>query len=1159
MKISIPTNHKHRPIAISENHPIRMNTLLLISLLLVFSVYGKFGSLSLFHVGGTTFLNLKKLSHPVSVKYTYSALGTQTNGIYERLKPLLGEYTDHGDDGYTWNHASLGTVTLSNSTLEMGPFSAPNGEKKYHGWIKSENDYLTEKQETGDEPMMNSVVDILQNHPVRQVSLQIGVQIPKNASTIRDVLINMFRPENRKQILQDSNFEVATSFSKGFLDRLLTQQGGVYTYTPSLDDLYDDFVIRQTLERLGTPIAKAWTFPISECRQMLVGLHYNHPNYAVDLLPFLLAYRHDDPISLHLSNFVKPSKYLLFNEFHGNTYIGVRRAVGIIKASELYGVFISDNLLGQVSNIEKSLIAKIRSKLLDNERVVVKYVTWDPEKCARAHSKRAKELHKMYDKTDVLLGFIGNNLYGLSPLIIPGDSVVWHQRTEHRFNLMGEYNPALINFNIAHLLENKYYEYLYYETFCPGYFPKTVNALDLMPAGKMNVTLGTFLKGIRKEFPNGWVIKGIWDYNTQSDVMHHNHNYKHLLHEMKKAQFLKYVSKVEKQYQGCEPIEDVNIVVRKTAHFMAWRLTGYMKNVKDVLIQEFLELHREFRIEGFGGRFKREWMTDDDHSHKDDKEDHEFYQSKVNGDFQKCIYSMPEKLRATPVTSDVGLLKDLKTVKILETNPGGNGYLYHHDDDLVPMHNDFLKKYRLLYLAETKMQQGLSPEDQMVLIHRLFKQWNITTTRYDNRYSYLKDRILDVENIILTTVDLTRLNTVVQKIPVEITSIGERYAAIKDVMTYLDKDKGTKNFPIGELLHFLATISMTRESMTYHVERAKVLTEFKKSEKNLLDAIQKRLTDLIQPGVALGSLSDQELIVLAKTSIEQMVTIHQLYILNANQSDILHVFDTIFDEINARPTIDWKGALFPAFNESLREVLTAKSVDFIQKSPQVVKDVSKSLLVLRAVRRMGYVIPGVYLTNIVQFWLPSIQNLYNVFSQRDLSSSVVPLYISVTEFVTTMINVFSDHSLSYLDGKTAFDSEYDFLNRTLAHSSKLKDANLIGSAIDALYVLGGDEDQSLIVPISNAREVALRQLDNEDVWKLAGHKSLYATANAFLGLVEHAYLGDFDPSVPSFHLSPLKQYKERLNRINLFHIDQPNGFFVDRLEEKSLKKQKDEL
>jgi hypothetical protein len=1103
-------------------------------LILLVLTHCKLGSLSLYHVGGTTFLNLKKPSRQATFQYTFSTLGNQADAIMTRLEPIFG-IPEKVEKSYVWKNTSLGAVTLTDTTLSTFLFDTPNGHRDYQGWIGDESDYLPPQMEAGQEPTLLSMIDILQNHPVRQVSLEVGVDVPEDPMFLRNLLINVFRPENRKHILQDNNFKAGSTFSRGFLDKLLNQKDGKFTYNPSMLELFEDFVIRQTLERIGTPASKAWSFPITECRQMLIGLQYTHPRYAVDIMPLLLSLFPDDPITMHISKFVQPIKTVLFLEFAGNANVAVRRAVGIVKATEMYGFFVSDNLVGQISNIQVSLISKIRSKLLDNERVIVKYITWDPEKCARVSSKRARELTKLYEKDGIILGFISNNLYGLSPLIIPGESVVWHQRTEHRFNLLGMHNPALINYNIAHLLENKYYESLYYNAFCPGMFPRTMNAVDLVPS-TTNVTLSQLLTGINKEFEKGWVIKGIWDYNTQSDVLHHNHNYKQILNEMKEAQFLPWVAKVEKLMKGCEPIEDVNIVVRKTNHFMAWRLWGYLNNIQDVIVQEFLPIHREFRIEGFGGKMKREWMTNDDHSDMDDKEDHEYYQTRVNREFTKCIHSMPERLRGTPLTADIALLKDLKTVTILETNPGGNGYLYHHDSDLLKQHNTFLKKYHELYVNEPKVQTGLNGVEQMKFVDRLFESWNFTTNKYDNRYKYLSDRIMDLEHILLTTVNEERLNSGSFAVPVEFISTGERYATIRDVMEHLDKEKGIKSYPLNEIGRFLARISLTKESFSYNKELENILLEFRKSESSLIEAVSRRMHNLVQ-NHDLKSLDDGVFVSVVKDVLEQIPHIHRLAVLNAGGiKETLFWLDSVFVEIARRNHIEWSAVAFPAFNETQRVVLNAKSSGFVIKSPMVLKEFSQSLLSFRALNRLGYEIPQFDITSVVKRWRPDLQNLFGIFEMNDLSQSVHPLFISLVESVTTIVNVFSDQSLMFLD-RSAYLEEYRFLVRALHHGAQMKDGNLLGAAIDALMVLSVDEDEEMNGRISTAREILIKLVSEDSVWKIAGKKSLYATTNAILGLVEHSYLTRLNTTLGYAEMTPLASYRERLGRIGFFKLD----------------------
>jgi hypothetical protein len=417
----------------------------------------------------------------------------------------------------TFLETKIGKVVLHPKYLSTEFFKSPNGEKDRQGWILSKEQYPTPEHLKGDIETIKAIGNTFDNMAYKQLALRVKVEAPMDPKFLKDLMINVYRKENREEIELENNFNQAAFYTAGFLKKLMeTNENGTFIYSPSMETLYDDFIIRQSIERLYPNYKEAWTKSISFLRKKLLKSNYQHENYGVDITPILLASRPTDDVTNVIKRYIEPSQSVRFNEFKGNVEVAVRRAVGMVKVTELFGHFIADSAMSQISLIELSRIRRIRNYVKKNMPVYFKYIVWNPERCPKIHSKDHKEVLNWYKKKQkFILGHIENEVFGYAPLIVPGNSIVWHQRQEHRFNILGTYNPTLINTNLLHFFENKWFEYLFFESYCPKFLPKTKLLMNILPKGvsQYNVPPDVAYKVANEHFPNGWIMKGIWDYN----------------------------------------------------------------------------------------------------------------------------------------------------------------------------------------------------------------------------------------------------------------------------------------------------------------------------------------------------------------------------------------------------------------------------------------------------------------------------------------------------------------------------------------------------------------------------------------------------------------------------------------------------------------------
>lgn len=1114
--------------------------------------FARLGSLSLYYTSGTTFINLKKPSQRASIIFEFKPIEFIPESIIKKLsKVLQTTKIDKSKEKVIFQDTKLGNVTLTKKSLTTSLFNSPNGERQYQGWILNEEDYYTKEQEKGDEELVKEIVHVLETYPVNQVSIRVNVEVPMNPTLIRDLAINMFTPANRRDMTQENNFKLESPYSTGFLKKLLAVQNKTLTYLPTMDELFEDYVIRQFAEKCGLPSRKAFTYPIKEIKDYLLGNTYFQqkfihklPSYALDLLPILLNYKPDDEISKILLNVVTPSNTVQFREFKGLVDVSIRRAVGFVKVTELYGPIVHDSALSQICYLQKSTIKQIREKILNNQRVIFKYITWDPESCSHINRKRTQTLRGLYQKDDVVLGFIAVNLYGIAPLIIPGESVVWHQRTEHRFNIWAKYNPAMISFNVGHLLENKYFEFLYFNTYCPGVFPKTYHVRDILPPDLdiHNVTIDQFVEAANKTFPNGWVVKGIWDYNGAGDVLSHRLDYNKLINTYKSSSYLKFSEKSLKLNLGCEPVEDLYSILRTGAHFAAWKFEKILTNIPDAMIQEYIPVFREYRVECYASKCPLGHMSSDEH--EDEKDLKKKWMKRTLSVFNQCLDNIPEKIRGIPLTSDVAFLNDTKTARIFETNPGGNGYLLHHEFSLLRLHNQFLWNYDKLVTEESKsnsIHQGLTNEEQISFVKFLLKKWDIDLGKYERRFKLLSDRIIDLLYVHPKGVILSRMNsTEAQPIAPNRISIGRRYKHVRVGLEYIT-DNIQKIQENPDFLSVLTSFYQVKEGLSkknydFLDKMMKYFFKIKdQTIQNYLGQLKMMKKELKDP------LTDENISDLAQFLMRNLETYHCFQTLNLKIKNVRNELFSLFETL-IQQKVDWNSRLFPRFKlngfkdfeilfQRVKNNGTAKEITDLSF---ILDEFSDGIDSLRILNRTGFVIPGVSLSKVLQDWIPSLRTTYEFISPNsskihDLKYN--QLYLSLTHSIVKIVQVLSDNSLFYVN-KTQYLPEFTYLLDSMVELEEMEEIELLANLIDSIIIFSGDDDLQIYDEINRARRYLLDSQTNKGAWMIYGQYDLKASFSAMKSLLEHSYLTEEKSEM--YELVSFDKYKERLERIGLF-------------------------
>jgi hypothetical protein len=364
--------------------------------------------------------------------------------------------------------------------------------------------------------------------PTTAVSAQVNAEIAEggyekaisqnNIDSVVNLLRAYMKPEHRKMIREhlrapEIRQPFVGDYSPGFMTKLLNP-----SYRPTARELYDDYIYRQSFELLGEK--EAWSLPIEIVRTMLL----NHQNpivprvvklNAVRISSLLMFLFPDDPMTKLYkdSGWAVARPLIEFREWNNEFDIlsPVKQVLGLIEGSKLYGNYDHDTLVEALTGVSAQSLKDLRAQIYSPHRqdpVIFRYLLGDQKSLDTGEYKSI--LPHYGDRAP---GMLAANQFGLKPVRLRGESVVFHRRHLHRGSILGKYNPGLINFNLQQALENKYVESLFWEEFSPGAMPKTVLLAHIAkdPA--------QIVQELGKIFPRGWVIKGVWDLGTEKNII----------------------------------------------------------------------------------------------------------------------------------------------------------------------------------------------------------------------------------------------------------------------------------------------------------------------------------------------------------------------------------------------------------------------------------------------------------------------------------------------------------------------------------------------------------------------------------------------------------------------------------------------------------------
>lgn len=592
-----------------------------------------------------------------------------------------------------------------------------------------------------------------------QINVEIGgghrgrIKVMDNVNLVR----SYFRPDHRMQIearnpVPRIRRAYVGAYSPGFMKRILDPN-----YAPKdWQEYYDDFIYRQSLEIKG--VKGAWTMPIADARRKLLAMKNPIEPLVVKQnalrISSLMAYMvPDDPMSKAMveSGWIKPYPIVEFREFN-NTFDVVKptkQSLGLISAAKKYGYYDHDRLMEELSGVEAKAIRQLRERSLRAEKTGKpfswRYFLADP----KAVDVEEYEEHKnnMYRQRD-LVGFLSPNERGHKPLYVPGESVIMHRRPIHAQNIIGKYNPGLINGHIAQAMENKYVEAKFFEEFAPGAMPKTRLLSQVVGKGDDAVEVAARLN---KEFPNGWILKGVWDLGTEGMLVTDKMDVAGEIQKYRASDFEAFRKKLDADPRLKEAGLEYYLK-ELSAHpaYQGWRIEQMLKDASLFIVQDRMDIAKEFRVEVIGGKVLGQGSTIDRYAYKvgyDRRKSNVTDEDirRIEKFTQDVVDKLPAELRGTPFAFDIAMKKD-GGFGMVESNPGNNSnFLY--EEDWKPSVKAL--SYELDHYPErfedNAVHRGLSQEEQMKFLRKKFGEWGVNVKELYKGFTFADNGVFDNE------------------------------------------------------------------------------------------------------------------------------------------------------------------------------------------------------------------------------------------------------------------------------------------------------------------------------------------------------------------------------------------------------------------------------
>lgn len=367
-------------------------------------------------------------------------------------------------------------------------------------------------------------------------------------------------------------------------------------------------------------------------------------------------------------------------------------------------------------------------------------------------------IERAYRDSQVI--FVPENLTPEKPFVLKSESVVFHTLQKQRDVILGKYNPGLVNGYLAEFLSQKFSEAKFWEKYSPGAMPLTLRLADLI-TDKM--TPLEIQRVLNEKFPDGWVIKGVWDTATQKDFLISDKlDLNREIEIYRNSNFSEYREKRMQRAAGENP-DVITRLIRNHEGYRGWRIRRALKDPTQAIVQERMNIVKEYRVEVIGGRVLGDGdgrlfmgLADQNVEKRSTIERYDYAHSQplpivpaeialVENEVQKFVEKLPVELRMMPMGIDAAIVLDKsgnQKVMIVETNPQGNSGFLSNDKRGVRALNRYLKRYPAL-LKSGAVTNGLTDRAQMKFINDFMREYRIDPVRDYPPYEFLNDQLIE--------------------------------------------------------------------------------------------------------------------------------------------------------------------------------------------------------------------------------------------------------------------------------------------------------------------------------------------------------------------------------------------------------------------------------
>ena len=401
----------------------------------------------------------------------------------------------------------------------------------------------------------------------------------------------------------------------------------------------------------------------------------------------------------------------------------------------------------RMSDLKK--IVKAEQQSAKNGKPVI--FRYNLENMDKYFNEDAAELRAAYRQGHATLGQIPTGLIGRMPVMIDGeDSAVWHARWYHGNSIVADHNPALVNSLIQNLLINKWLESRFFGAHAPGVYPATdLLEKDIPPLGSNPTVEEVKQKAVQlkeifnKRYPQGYVVKGTDESSTALFLITEKTDFGEAIEEYFHSDFDKREKEIRIEFDGADE-DTVFEHLQEQKGYFGWKLTNYFKNPHTAIVQEKIDIDREFRTDVALGKVLRgPGMTIDRHFEKLVKRGDALVESTPEqfADAELWLQGMLSELKKQVpwVGSSSGgydyARRKTKTpdgrnlYQMVESNMGVESSGWYDTVEQVEYINQLLAGYRKA-LKKGEIAKGMTPEAQMKVIFQLAKDLDIDLERF---------------------------------------------------------------------------------------------------------------------------------------------------------------------------------------------------------------------------------------------------------------------------------------------------------------------------------------------------------------------------------------------------------------------------------------------